>query len=353
MSKLKPGHFTRLLRPLRRQRREPLSVVDSHRPMIPVSAIYLRMPNWIGDVCMSLPSLDAVLATGIPVVVCARGWARDLLTGYPLAGFVEMKGRWREDRAAVHAFRKRAGHAHPRGLLLPDSLSSAMVFSFGGVPSAGYRDDGRSLILRWPVPKPTAELHAVESWYHLTLQALRRWGCPTPAPRPASQLGLRLTDKHRAEAARALEAGGLVEGDFVLIAPTATGQHKGRVKVWPHFDELVRRLQQAGHTVAMCPPVSESEAASKNAPTARCLPPMSLGGFATLTQLARLVICNDSGVSHLAAASDAQQITLFGVTQRERTGPWSRHATCLGSAHAWPTTDEVEEHALALLQLQY
>src|SRR5690606_34511319 len=132
-----------------------------------------------------------------------------------------------------------------------------------------------------------------------------------------------------------------------------TGQHKGRVKVWPHYDELVRRLQQAGHTVAMCPPAAEAEAAMQNAPTALCLPPMGLGVFATLTQLASLVICNDSGVSHVAAAADAQQITLFGVTQRERTGPWSRHATCLGSAHAWPTPDEVEEHALALLQLQY
>lgn len=321
--------------------------------MNPVSAIYLRMPNWIGDVCMSLPSLDAALATGLPVVVCARAWARDLLSGYGLAGFIEMSGRWREDRATVHAFRKKAAHAHPRGLLLPDSLSSAMVFNFAGVPSAGYRDDGRSLILRWPLPKPAGSLHAVESWYHLTVQALRRWGCATPAPRPARQLGLRLTDRHRSEARHALEQTGLNEGDFVLIAPTATGQHKGRDKVWPHFDILTRHLQQAGHHVVMCPPPAEVDAARKNAPSALCLPPMKLGAFATLTQQAGLVICNDSGVSHLAAAAGARQITLFGVTQRERTGPWSSHATCLGSAQAWPETQEVEDHALAMLQLEY
>ncbi len=342
-----PGcSFTRPGRPIHTCRDIPLS-------MNPVSAIYLRMPNWIGDVCMSLPSLEAALGTGLPVVVCARAWARDLLSGYGLAGFVEMKGRWREDRAAVHAFRKKAAHAHPRGLLLPDSLSSAMVFNFAGVPSAGYRDDGRSLILRWPVPKPADDLHAVESWYHLTGHALRRWGCAAPPPRPSRQLGLRLTERHRAEAGHALEAAGLTEGDFVLVAPTATGLHKGQVKVWPYFDELVRRLQQAGHTVVMCPPASEAEAARANAPTAVCLPPMKLGGFATLTQLAGLVICNDSGVSHLAAAAGAQQITLFGVTHYERTGPWSSHATCLGSARAWPTLDEVEEHALTTLQLQY
>lgn len=321
--------------------------------MNPVSAIYLRMPNWIGDVCMSLPSLDAVLATGVPVVVCARGWARDLLAGYGLAGFIEMTGRWREDRAAVHAFRKKAAHAHPRGLLLPDSLSSAMVFKFAGVPSAGYRDDGRSLILCWPLPKPRASVHAVESWYHLTLQALRRWNCPLPPPRPATQLGLRLTDRHRSEANQALEQAGLTEGDFVLIAPTATGLHKGRAKVWPHFDALTRSLQQAGHTVVMCPPPAEVEAARSNAPTAICLPPLKLGAFATLTQQAGLVICNDSGVSHLAAAAGARQITLFGVTQRERTGPWSSQATCLGSADGWPDIAEVEDHALAMLQLEY
>ena len=302
---------------------------------------------------MSLPSLEAALATGLPVIVCARGWARDLLAGYELAGFIEMTGRWREDRAAVHAFRKKLAHAHPRGLLLPDSLSSAMVFGFAGVPSAGYRDDGRSLILRWPVAKPSEPLHAVESWYHLSAQALRKWGCATPPPRPPRQLGLRLTAKHRNEAMQALEKAGLQEGGFVLVAPTATGLHKGRVKVWPHFDTLVRRLQAAGHTVAMCPPPSEAEAAKKNAPTAVCLAPLKLGAFATLTQLAGLVICNDSGVSHLAAAAGAQQITLFGVTQRERTGPWSSQAVCLGDAHGWPSVEEVEENVLNLLQLQY
>src|SRR5690606_39856222 len=88
------------------------------------SAIYVRLPNWIGDVCMSLPSLHVLLDTQVPIVVCARPWAKDLLAGYKLGGFIEMKGRWREDRAAVQQHKKKAQHAHPRGLLLPDSLRS-------------------------------------------------------------------------------------------------------------------------------------------------------------------------------------------------------------------------------------
>lgn len=317
--------------------------------MTMLSALYVRLPNWIGDVCMSLPSLHALLDTQLPVVVCARPWARDLLAGYRLAGFIEMKGQWRADRAAVHAHRKRAQHAHPRGLLLPDSLSSAMVFKFAGIPSAGYRDDGRSLILRWPVNKPSASLHAVESWYYVTSQALKRWNLPTRPMGAGRRLELRLADRHYSEGMQAMREAGLEQGEFILIAPTATGLHRGRIKVWPHYDALTRRLQSLGHTVAMCPPPAEAEAARVNAPTALCLPPIKLGAFATLTQLASLVVCNDSGVSHLAAAAGARQLTLFGVTQRERTGPWSDSATCLGAAHAWPSLEEVEQQVLALL----
>ena len=298
---------------------------------------------------MSLPSLQALLNTRIPIVVCARPWARDLLAGFELSGFVEMKGRWREDRAAVHAYKKKARHAHVRGLLLPDSLSSAMVFKFAGIPSAGYRDDGRSLILRWPINKPAAAVHAVESWYYVSTHALMRWNLPVEPRHPGKHLGLKLAGRHLAEGQQAVNEAGLQPGRFVLIAPTATGLHHGKIKVWPYFDALTRALQQRGYTVAMCPPLSEAEDARRNAPSALCLPPLNLGAFATLSHLAALVICNDSGVSHLATAANARQLTLFGVTERARTGPWSGNATCLGSAQHWPSLAEVENQACALL----
>lgn len=301
---------------------------------------------------MSLPSLDLVLDTGIPVVVCARPWARDLLSGYGLAGFIPMSGSWRQDRATVQKFRKRSHHAHARGLLLPDSLSSAMVFRFAGVPSAGHRDDGRSLILKWPIPKAAVRLHAVEAWYKLTFQALKRWGVPSGQARPPASLNLNLTTTHHEIAAAAMSGAGLKAGRFVLVAPTAVGQHHGKNKVWPGFDALTRSLQGRGHTVVMCPPAAEADQALRNAPTALRLPPMELGAFATLTRQAGLVICNDSGVSHIAAAAGARQLTLFGVTQRERTGPWSDTAHCLGSASGWPDFDVTLQLVNTLLQQQ-
>ncbi|AMD48508.1 heptosyltransferase [Bordetella holmesii] len=308
--------------------------------------LYVRVPNWVGDVCMSLPSLHLLQQTGLPLVICARPWARDLLDGLPKAGFLPMTGKWRSDRATVA--RHRDGPS--RGLLLPDSLSSAAVFRLAGVPSAGYRDDGRSLLLRWPMDKPAQDVHAVQSWYYLTRAALQTWGLPVGAPEAGSSLDLPVTERHRNECEAALAAAGLSHLPFVLIAPTATGLHRGKVKVWPQFDALTRVLQGMGYTVVMCPPASEVEEARRNAPTATLLPPLGLGAFACLTTRARLVICNDSGVSHIAAAAGARELALFGVTRRERTGPWSARAVCLGAEDVWPTLAEVEATAREQLQ---
>jgi len=297
---------------------------------------------------MSLPSLYVLQATGLPLTICARPWARDLLAGVaPAHDFVPMRGAFRADRAALrqHVRDSGARGRDCRGLSLPDSLSSAAVLRLAGIPTAGYRDDGRSLLLRWPIAKPKAPLHAVQSWYHLTRTALAAWGLPAGAEQPGPELGLTPTAEQAAAADAALAAAGLASAaairPFVLIAPTATGLHRGRNKVWPHFDTLTRDLQAQGIEVVMCPPPAEVDEARRNAPTARLLPALGLGAFAALTTRAALVVCNDSGVSHVAAAAGARQITLFGVTNRERTGPWSRAAICLGSDEHWPAVSDV------------
>lgn len=312
-----------------------------------ISRIYIRLPNWIGDVCMSLPSLHAVLATGCDVVICAKPWAKDLLSGIAAYDFIPLSGKWSADRQLIKAHLKdKPTRGKSVGLLLPDSLTSALTFRLAGLPCAGYRDDGRSLLLKWAINKPSTSLHAVESWYFLSKTALQYWGF-TAAEQPSQQLTLPLTATHQQEAHQLLET--LGNKPFILIAPTATGKHKGRDKVWPFFDELTRRLQQDGYLVVMSPPPNEKEMALRNAPTATLLPPISLGAFVALLQQASAVICNDSGVSHLASLGAKHQFTLIGVTEPTRTGPWSPSATVLGKMDAWPSIDEVFERVKQIL----
>lgn len=305
------------------------------------SAIYLRLPNWLGDVCMSLPSLQALIDSGIPVVVCAKPWAKELLCNFKIHDFIALSGQWKPDGMTIRRHRQQHHPKRAYGVLLPDSLSSALCFRIAGLQSVGYKDDGRSLLLRWPVTKPVCHMHAVQSWYYIVKQALRHWELPGALSTPSPGLGLQLSTQQQSMGDKVLRDAGLQAGQYILIAPTAIGLHKGHIKVWPHFSSLTESLQAAGLTVCMCPPPAERQAARANAPTALSLPALPLGAFARLCEQAAWVICNDSGVSHLAAAIQAKQITLCGVTNPEDTGPWSPRAICLGRNGQWPSLDEV------------
>jgi heptosyltransferase-2 len=313
--------------------------------------VLIRLPNWVGDVCMCLPAIARLNALGIPLAICAKPWAKDLLSGLNLQSFIPISGKFTDDLRTLRAWHG----AHPtfeKALLLPDSLSSALLFKLAGFQSAGYRDDGRSLLLRWGFNPPRPRPHATKSWFHLTELALASWKYDFTTQEIPATLHLPLTATHQQLAQQAIERSGLADTEFILIAPTAVGLHKGQIKVWPHFDVLTRQLQDYGHHVVMCPPASEQAAALHAAPTAQLLPPMALGPFAALTSLAKLVICNDSGVSHLCAAANGHQLTLFGVTDPERTGPWTPNTVNLGQNGHWPAPHAVVERVQQLLSLQ-
>lgn len=307
--------------------------------MTAMPLIYLRLPNWLGDVCMSLPVLEAFLARNYRVVVCARPWAQALLSGYALEGFIPITGKWLHDAIAIKHYKKnhQSNATEVMALSLPDSFSSALVFKWAGIKAAGYKDDGRSWLLKWPIHKPKDTLHAVESWYYLAYQASQIWqnAIASKAPRSLHLAGVATADP----ATFALDT----SKKNILIAPTAVGLHKGQVKVWPHYEALTQQLKKQYYNVYMCPPPSEISDAEQNAPSAIRLAPLSLVDFAQLCKSVDLVICNDSGVSHLAAAVNAAQITLIGVTDASYTGPWSDQAECLGKNGAWPCLHTVIE----------
>ena len=327
------------------------SLMKAERKQPPLEPVLIRLPNWVGDVCMCLPVLARLIALGVQVSVCARPWAKDLLAGVAIQGFIPVSGHFIADVRTLRAWHR----AHPdyrKALLLPDSLSSALLFKLAGFQSAGYRDDGRSLLLRWAFNKPEPRPHAAQSWFNLSELALASWRFASERQEIPLKLNLPITHSHRDLARSVMTQSGLTGQEFILIAPTAVGLHKGQIKVWPHFDALTRQLQVEGYRVVMCPPPAEQAAARLAAPTAELLSPLGLGPFAALTQEARLVICNDSGASHICAAACANQLTLFGVTDPERTRPWTPNSVNLGQNGHWPALHDVVEHAQHLLQSQ-
>lgn len=315
--------------------------------------IVVRLPNWVGDVCMSLYSLQAVIATQQPVVVCARPWAKDLVEPLGPTAFMPISGRFLSDVQGLRETLKlhRQTGQSPLGLVFPDSFSSAAVFYLAGIRSVGYRDDGRSLLLQPALRKPSTQVHAVLKWWRLTRDALQIWqlACASALGEEPPTLIFNPDEANRRQVQAQLTSHRISDRPFVLLAPTATGLHKGKVKVWPHFKKLSETFISKGFTVITCPPASEREQARAATPDATMLEPLSLGAFAALAKQATLVVCNDSGVSHLAALCGARQVTVFGVTDPAVTGPWSQTAMIAGGPDGWPTLETVLDachHAL-------
>lgn len=300
--------------------------------------VLCRLPNHVGDCCMTLPALRLLEASGFTPMLTGKRWAEDLMSGMGWR-FDPIEGHVTED---LHRIRYISNHLGPRplGLLFPNSFSSALLFSIGRVRNAGFPTDGRRFLLDKVVEEP-GTMHEVERFFRLAHGAIRAWGGTPAWDSVPEELGMRLLARHEA-AARNLMAEHDIPENFALLAPIARGLHHGKEKQWKHFNELCGPLRDMGIEPIVFPSVREEEANHAACPNARILPPTTLGNYAALAKRARIVIANDSGISHVAAAVSANQITLLGVTDPARTRPWNSKAVCLGNnTDGWPSLDEV------------
>jgi heptosyltransferase-2 len=132
-----------------------------------------------------------------------------------------------------------------------------------------------------------------------------------------------------------------ISAPFVVLCPGATGLHRGREKTWRDFDRLTRWLIERGERVVALPGPGERTRFEAVLPGATILPETDVATFGALLAASRLVIANDSGPGHLAAAVGAHLISLFGVTEVAKTRPWGRDVTVVGSDAGWPSFDDV------------
>ncbi len=293
--------------------------------------VLVRLPNHVGDACMALPAISALTAAGCSCVLVGRAWGESLFAGLHLP-FRVIENRVLADRARLWTF-EGVVTGDVRGLILPNSFGSALAFRLAGVPSAGLATGLRSMLLRWPSAEP-GPCHEVERFHAAAAAALRAWDLPAAGAIPRA-LGLRPTAEQQSRARGTLDASS-VKGRYALLAPVATGLHRGQAKHWEHFAALVPVLRERELQPVAAPTAREADAVRAALPGASLLPPVSLGVYGALARGASVVIANDSGSSHVAAAVGARQVTIFGVTDRLRTGPWSDRAVCVGENGAWP-----------------
>lgn len=115
-------------------------------------------------------------------------------------------------------------------------------------------------------------------------------------------------------------------------APGAVVVHPGAAfpaRRWPpeRFAEVARTFARDGHRVVVTGSQAEQELAGKVAAAAGLRADAVLAGgtgllaLAALVADARLVVCGDTGVGHLATAYGTPSVVLFGPTPPARWGP--------------------------------
>ena len=275
------------------------------------------MPNWVGDCVMAEPVVRALDESGRELVLVARPHLVPLVALF--AGVVETVERG--DDAATAAQLRAA--ALDEAFVLPNSFRSAKLARDARIARRyGYRGELRAPLLAPAVRRPRGRRPQVEDFRELLAAA----GVAAPASWiPRLELPEPLLARGRERLARArIEVGA---GPLVGVFP---GAEWGASKRWPwrRFAELTHELRRrvpAARQIVLAGPkevwlaVRVHEEGGKLHPLIG--PELDLAALAAVLAHLDLLITNDSGPMHLAAALGVACVALFGPTDPRRTAP--------------------------------
>jgi len=309
-----------------------------------IERILVRGTNWIGDAVMSTPALGR-LRSSFPtaeIMLLASPRTAGLFEAAPYLDRLLVYRRREEGwpaflRMARALRRERADLA----ILFQNAFEAGLLARLGGVPlRVGYSAQGRGALLTHAVAQGPHRRDRFQAYDYLDLVATAERACfgrevAPPAGRPVPSL-LAGADQTRAARAR-LASSGLGAGGRPLIALNA-GATNSRAKCWPEerFAALADRLvAELGAEVVLIGAAAERESAARVIAGMRAPGAVNLAGETSVSELVGLLagcdllVSNDTGPAHIAAALGRPTLTLFGPTNEFETAPTGPRATIL------------------------
>lgn len=282
----------------------------------------MRATNWIGDAVMATPALRAVRETfpDAHIAVVANPLVAQLFSGHPDCDEVIVF-----DKTGLHAgvpgflrfvAKLRKGR-FDCAILFQNAIEAAIMAFLAGVRCrAGYTTDGRRLLLTHAVPVGEQERALHHTDYYLNMLAQ----CGVTASVKQQRLALAADEIEWA-------ARHLPQGRFAVINP---GAAYGSAKRWipERFaavaDELARRY---GLPIVLSGGPGETEigldiARAMETPHLNMIGKTNVRQMMALLAASRLMITNDSGPMHVAAAFGVPLVAIFGPTDHTTTAPW-------------------------------
>ncbi len=305
-----------------------------------IHRILVRGTNWVGDAVMSVPALKEMrrIFPRAHIALLVRPWVKDV---YSAAAFVDEVIEYDKQRAhkGWAGLRRLADEVRRRNfdlaIPLQNAFEAALIPWWAGIPRRlGYARDGRRMLLTHPCRIDPGILKVHQVYYYLGILSAagllpsRLW--QDGSYKPSISIGVREED--RAAARLLLREAGVQSGE--RIAAVNPGAFYGPAKRWfsNRYAAVADRLaEKYGVKIVIFGAANERQIAEEVArqmknPAIILAGRTSLGTLMGLIKECSLLVTNDSGPMHLAAALDVPQVAIFGSSSEIATGPLSPEA---------------------------
>ena len=227
--------------------------------------------------------------------------------------------------------------------------SAAIGWLSGSLLRVGFANgrEGSPWFYSRRVPVPQLEMHAVDR-YLLVAKAVGAVESGAP------EFRFRIPQTDYEEVDRLLSRSGVMPGtSWVALNVSA----RWPTKRWPaaSFAEVADRLQQDGYgaVVMIGGPNERADVAAVSgmmkSPAVNLAGATTVGLLPALLSRASLLIANDSGPMHIAAAVGIPMVALFGPTSAVRTGPYGMgHSVLTGQVPCRPCFSRTCHNTLPL-----
>jgi heptosyltransferase-2 len=297
-----------------------------------VDKILIIAPSWVGDCMLMQPLLHRLLQRypGAHIDVLAPPWTEKLLRQMPEIHDVIINP-FPHGEFAFSA-RRRLGvqlrdAQYDKAIVLPNSWKSALIPFFANIPArTGFVGEMRYGLLNDARKLNKKQLPLMVDRFVQLAEA----PC-NEASLPLSRPQLIVSKEQRQQA--------LAKFDLKLDKPVAVfcpGAEYGPAKRWPahYYAELAQLLRAQGYAVWLVgspkdAQVAETIIALGNEPCRNLCGKTDLADAIALLSCADLVVSNDSGLMHIAAALNRPMAAIFGSSSPQFTPPLSDQAQIL------------------------
>lgn len=309
-------------------------------------------PSWLGDSLMAMPAIHALKskAAKLHVTVLAKPAVFPVWGLCPAVNdVIACRTGWRGMRAAIQAV---AACGCDFAYVIPNSFRSAWIPFRAGIPGRrGFPGHCRRWLLTEAVrPRAGRGLHQSIEMFHLL----------GVEPEDAPSVPLLSVPEMERQAITDRFSLGVVDRNSLSLAGLFPGAARGPAKCWPadRFAELGRRLVgQCGCRVVLFGSAGDVNACEAVAGrigqgVVNLAGRTGIQELVTLLSLCRVVVANDSGGMHLAAAAGTRVVALYGITDPVVTGPMGKGHVVLMSQGVERSRDVPRHSAAARASLE-